>query len=164
VTLQRWKERCAPNRIVSFDLSTSALIKISIAVKIFPSQNYQQDKGELHLLKKSTVTTREKAELSADDQTWLNILEPELCKDAAAVECLARLLFVIKKEINGGSEGVKRASWILSGGIEAIYPYTNAHKAALRLYVLSLEGELKPQDEPLNLISEAIERSKTKRR
>jgi hypothetical protein len=115
-------------------------------------------------LKKSTVTTREKAELSADNQTWINIFEPELCKDAAAIECLARLLFVIKKEIDSGSEGVKRASRILSEGIEAIYPYTNAHRAALKLYVLSLEGELKPQDEPLNLITAAIERSKMKRR
>jgi hypothetical protein len=114
-------------------------------------------------LKKSTVKPREKVELLTDDQTWINILEPELCKDAAAAECLARLLFVIKKEINSGSEGVKRASRILSEGIEAIYLYTNAHKAALKLYVLSLEGELKPQDEPLNLISAAIERSKIKR-
>jgi hypothetical protein len=109
-------------------------------------------------LKKSTVTTREEAELLADDQTWINILEPELCKDPAAVECLARLLFVIKKEINSGSEGVKRASEILSRGIEISYLYTNTHKAALELYVLSLGGELMPQDEPLNLISSAIER------
>jgi hypothetical protein len=108
-------------------------------------------------LKKSTGTTRDSAPL-ADSQTWINILEPELCKDSAAVECLARLLFIIRKEINSGPEGVLRASKILSNGINVIYLYTNAHKVALRLYVLSLEGELKPQDEPLNLISAAIER------
>ena len=113
-------------------------------------------------MKKSSATTREKAALLADDQTWINILEPELCKDAAAVECLARLLFSIKKEINSGNEGVTRASRILSEGIDAMYLYTNAHKAALKLYILSLEGELKPQDEPLNLVSAAIERSKVK--
>jgi hypothetical protein len=102
--------------------------------------------------------------LLADEQTWINILEPELCKDAAAVECLARLLFVIKKEINSGNEGVKRASEILSKGVAVIYLYTNAHKAALELFVLSLEGELNPQDEPLNLISAAIKRGKTKKK
>ncbi len=107
-------------------------------------------------MKQSTVTPRERAELLADDQTWINILEPELCKDAAAVECLARLLFLIKKEINSGRAGLKRASKILSKGIEISYLYTNTHKAALELYVLSLEGELKPQDEPLNLINAAI--------
>lgn len=111
-------------------------------------------------MRKSTVTTREKAELLADNQTWINILEPELCKDPAAVECLARLLFAIKKEINSGKEGRERASQILSKGIEVSYLYTNAHKAALGLYVLSLEGELKPEDEPLNLINAAIKRGR----
>lgn len=114
-------------------------------------------------MKKSTATTREKAKLLADEQTWLNILEPELCKDSAAVECLARLLFILREEINSGDEGVKRTSEALSEGIEASYLYTNAHKAALELYLLSLEGELKPQDEPLNLINAAIKRGKTKR-
>lgn len=112
-------------------------------------------------LKKSTDTTHNN--LLADNQTWINILEPELCKDPAAVECLARLLFVIKREINSGNAGVKRASEILSRGIEVIYSYTNTHKAAFELYVLSLEGELKPVDEPLNLISAAIERGKMKK-
>jgi hypothetical protein len=115
-------------------------------------------------LKKSTGATSDKANLLADDETWLNILEPELCKDAAAVECLARLLFVIKKEINSGSEGVGRASEILSKGIEVLYLYTNAHKVALELYVLSLRGELKPGDEPLHLIKAAIGRGKLKAR
>lgn len=103
-------------------------------------------------------------DLLADNETWINILEPELCKDTAAVECLARLLFVIKKEINSGPEGIIRASKILSDGIEILYLYTNTHKAALELYVLSLEGELKPEDEPLNLIKAAIGRGKTRRR
>jgi hypothetical protein len=115
-------------------------------------------------LKKSTETISSKDNLLADDETWLAILEPELCKDAAAVECLARLLFIIKKEINSGSAGVRRASKILSNGIEVLYLYTNAHKAAIELYVLSLEGDLKPQDEPLNLINAAIERGKSKRK
>ena len=114
-------------------------------------------------MEKSTAKISNEADLIADDQTWLNILEPELCKDSAAVESLARLLFVIKKEINSGPEGVITASKILSNGIELMYLYTDAHKAAIKLYVLSLEGTLKPQDEPLNLINAAIERGKEKR-
>lgn len=121
----------------------------------------RENKVEQHPLKKSAVKSHEKAELIADHQTWINILEPELCKDAAAVECLARLLFLIKKEISSGKAGVRRASQILSKGIEVSYLYTNTHKAALELYVLSLEGELKPEDEPLNLINAAIKRGGT---
>ena len=115
------------------------------------------------LLKKSTVTISSKDDFLADDETWIAILEPELCKDSAAVECLARLLFIIKREINGGNEGVRRASKTLSRGIELMYLYTDAHRAATKLYVLSLEGELKPHDEPLNLINAAIERGTSKR-
>ncbi len=100
------------------------------------------------------------ADSIADLETWINIIEPELSKDPAAVEFLARLLFIIKKEINSGPEGVIRASQILLNGIGVVYLYTNSHKAALKLYVLSLEGTLKPQDEPLNLINAAIERSR----
>jgi hypothetical protein len=113
-----------------------------------------------YLLKKSTETIYTDDLLA--DETWVAILEPELRKDSAAVELLARLLFIIKKEINSGVSGVRRANKILSNGIEVLYLYTNAHKAALELYVLYLEGNLKPQDEPLNLINAAIERGKTK--
>ena len=43
-----------------------------------------------------------------------------------------------------------------------MYSYTNAHKVALELYVLSLEGDLRPEDEPLNLITAAIERGQSR--
>jgi hypothetical protein len=94
----------------------------------------------------------------ADEEDWAAILEPTLCQDPAAVECLARLLFTIKRAIDSGPEGAMQASRTLLDGIGLIYLHTNAHKAAVKLYVLSLEGTLKPQDEPLNLINAALER------
>lgn len=94
----------------------------------------------------------------ADEEDWATILEPALCQDAAAVECLARLLFRIKRAIDSGPEGAAQASSTLLDSIALLYRHTNAHKAAVRLYVLSLEGNLKPQDEPLNLINAALER------
>lgn len=51
-----------------------------------------------------------------------------------------------------------QASRALLDGIELLYLYTNSHKAAVKLYVLSLEGTLKPHDEPLYLINAALER------
>ena len=96
----------------------------------------------------------------ADEEGWAAILEPALCQDAAAVECLARLLFTIKRAIDSGPEGAIQASKTLLDGIESIYLHTKVHKAAVKLYVLSLEGNLKPQDEPLNLINAALERSR----
>lgn len=54
-----------------------------------------------------------------------------------------------------------QASRALLDSIELLYLYTNVHEAAVKLYVLSLEGTLKPQDEPLNLINAALERGKS---
>lgn len=96
--------------------------------------------------------------LLADDKTWTAILEPALCQDSAGIEALARLLFTLKRATDSGPEGAMWASQTLLNGIEQTYLHTNAHKAALKLYVLSLEGNLKPQDEPLQLINAAIER------
>jgi hypothetical protein len=98
----------------------------------------------------------------AGEEDWAAILETTLCQDAAAVECLARLLFRVKRAIDGGPEGATQASAALLASIELLYLYTNAHKAAVKLYVLSLEGNLKPQDEPLNLINAALERGESR--
>ncbi len=68
---------------------------------------------------------------------------------------------MIKRAIDSGPEGAMRASKMLLNGIESIYLHTSAHKAAVKLYVLSLEGHLKPQDEPLHLINAALERGKS---
>lgn len=94
-----------------------------------------------------------------DEDTWRAILEPSLCEDSAALELLARLLLTLKKAIDGGPEGAARASLTLLRGVELIYPYTDTHKAARNLYVLSLTGDLKPRDEPLTLINAAVERA-----
>jgi hypothetical protein len=100
----------------------------------------------------------------ADGEDWAAILEPTLRQDTAAVESLARLLFRIKRAIDSGPEGAMQASRALLDSVELLYLYTNPHKAAVKLYVLSLEGNLKPQDEPLNLIDAALERGKSRAR
>lgn len=100
----------------------------------------------------------------ADGEDWAAIVEPTLCQDVAAIECLARLLFRLKRAIDSGPEGAMQASRALLDGIEVLYLYTNVHKAAVKLYVLSLEGKLKPQDEPLNIITAALERGESRER
>ena len=100
--------------------------------------------------------------LLADEEAWVAILEPALCQDAAATECLARLLFRVKRAIDSGPEGAMQASRALLDSIELLYLHTNTHKAAVKLYMLSLEGNLKPQDEPLNLINAALERGRSR--
>lgn len=93
-------------------------------------------------------------DLLIDEETWRVIGDPK------TAEYVARVLFVIREAIESGPEGVRKASDTLLANIESAYLQTEAYRAALRLYMLSLTGRLKPEDEPLRLIGGAIERGK----
>ncbi len=43
-----------------------------------------------------------------------------------------------------------------------VWPYTEEHKLARELYEIYLSGDLKPWDEPRQLLEDALERFKTK--
>jgi hypothetical protein len=101
------------------------------------------------------------AGLLADDEDWLTFLDPTLSK-AVAAESLTHLLFRIKQAIESGPDGAQLASAALLVGIRALYLHTAAHEAAVELYLLSLTGDLTPQDEPLQLLKAAIKRGKGK--
>ncbi|HJQ30575.1 MAG TPA: hypothetical protein VJ866_00270 [Pyrinomonadaceae bacterium] len=91
-------------------------------------------------------------DLLIDEETWQAIDDPK------TAEYIARSLFVIKEAIDRGADGAREAGGVILANIEAAYLHTDAHRAALRLYLLSLTGQLKPEDEPLRLINGAIER------
>jgi hypothetical protein len=91
-------------------------------------------------------------DLLIDEETWQAINDPK------TAECIARSLFILREAIKGGADGAEEASDVLLANIESAYLHSDAHKAALKLYLLSLTGHLKPQDEPLQLINEAIKR------
>jgi hypothetical protein len=55
-------------------------------------------------------------------------------------------------------EGINRARETLAAAVELTFTHSRAHAAALRLYLLSQEGQLKVEDEPVRLITAAIER------
>lgn len=100
--------------------------------------------------------------LPVESEQWHKCLESLLSINPVEAEYFARLLFALLKSLESGSEGITQASAALRSGIEAAYLYTEAHKAALELYLLSLEGNLKPQDEPVRLLRAAIARGSVK--
>ena len=91
-------------------------------------------------------------DLLIDERTWQAIDDPK------TAEYIARTLFDIWEAIESGPDGAREASEAILANIEAAYLRTEAHRAALKLYLLSLTGQLKPEDEPLKLINGAIER------
>lgn len=86
-------------------------------------------------------------------------IESILSDDGGAPDALASLFLELKHAIDGGLRGINKASEVLLTGIELAYLHSRAHDAARRLYLLSHEGQLKVEDEPVRLIGGAIERS-----
>ena len=91
----------------------------------------------------------------------------ELASDIASIlrgddyspEALAHLFIILREAIAGGLEGINRTHETLAAAVELTFSHSRAHAAALRLYLLSQEGRLKVEDEPVRLIGAAIERN-----
>ena len=72
---------------------------------------------------------------------------------------LGQLFVGFRQAIDSGLHGINETRKALVTAIELIYLHSSAHESALNLYRLSLEGQLKVEDEPVTLINAAIARS-----
>lgn len=103
---------------------------------------------------------------SAREEENLLFSREELASDIASIlkgdeysaEALAHLFINLREAIAGGLEGIVRTRETLGAAVELSFTHSRAHAAALRLYLLSQEGRLKAEDEPVRLIGAAIER------
>ena len=83
--------------------------------------------------------------------------------DEHSPEALARLFILFGRAIDGGIEGIIRTRETLRAAVEVIYRHSGAYAAGVKLYRLSVEGELKVEDEPVRLVGAAIERNRGKK-
>src|ERR1700749_3570297 len=93
-----------------------------------------------------------RAELASDIASILN-------GDDDSPEALAHMFIALRDAIAGGLEGINRAHGTLRAAVELPSPHSRAPNAALGLYLLAQEGQLKVADEPVRLINAAIERN-----
>lgn len=108
---------------------------------------------------------------TADDNrhTEENLLfaREELASDIASIlkgdeyspEALSHLFIIMRDAIAGGLEGINRTHETLAAAVELTFTHSRAHAAALKLYLLAQEGQLKVADDPVRLIGAAIERN-----
>jgi hypothetical protein len=95
------------------------------------------------------------------DQEWLaSSVESILKGDSDAPETLARMFISFRYAIKRGLCGLNQLDEALRETIETIYLQSSAHAAALELYVLAQEGQVRVEDEPLKVLGAAIERSR----
>ncbi|MFY9621202.1 MAG: hypothetical protein WAM70_11865 [Pyrinomonadaceae bacterium] len=85
------------------------------------------------------------------DEVWESIADA-FANDPAAAFILAQVLFEIRKQIKKGR--VSKVIESLDTGIEKLYPFTDDHKAAYKLYLLSVAGNLKPKHDPTLIVKE----------
>jgi len=84
--------------------------------------------------------------------------------DEQAPHFLGQLFTSFRQAIDSGLHGINETRKALAEAIDLIYLHSPEHDAAINLYRLHLEGELKPDDEPLEMINAAIDRTTTRLR
>ncbi len=82
-----------------------------------------------------------------------------LAGDKDAPLLLGQLFVRFRQAIDSGLYGINQTRQALANSIELIYLHSPVHQAALNLYRLSIEGQLNVQDEPLEVINAAIQRT-----
>jgi hypothetical protein len=97
--------------------------------------------------------------LLIDRETLASNIGYILENDPDAPDILASLFVELKQAIDSGLHGITRARNTLMTAIEMAYLHSRSHVAALTLYRLAQEGQLKVEDEPSRLINSAIERN-----
>lgn len=79
--------------------------------------------------------------------------------DKHAPHFLGQLFTSFRQAIDSGLHGINETRRALAEAIDLIYMHSPEHAAAINLYRLHLQGELKPADEPLDMINAAIDRT-----
>jgi hypothetical protein len=87
-----------------------------------------------------------------------------LSGDEHAPLLLGQLFVTFKQAIDSGLHGINQTRQALADSLELIYPHSPVHQAALNLYRLSVEGQLRVEDEPLAVINAAIQRTTSRAR
>jgi len=102
---------------------------------------------------------REEESVHFDREDLALTIDLILNGDEHAPLLLAQLFVSFRQAIDSGLHGINQARKALDDSIELIYPHSPVHHADLNLYRLSVEGQLKVEDEPLELINAAIQRT-----
>src|ERR1700733_2422752 len=95
-----------------------------------------------------------------DEDEWLDTFREYLCGHPELAEHVARIWFALLEHHSQGPEGVRDARFIIKQALSLTYPFTRSYRLAYRHYLLSLTGQVKPEDEPNNLLKASIARMK----
>jgi len=92
-------------------------------------------------------------------QVWPDVFEDALKDNEELASGLAHIIFNMLEAAAKGEKEIEKLRNTLIDGVEWIYPYTGAHKAAFKAYLLQLERRMAIEDNPERLMNEAITRA-----
>ncbi|MGH9764845.1 MAG: hypothetical protein ACREDR_23310 [Blastocatellia bacterium] len=95
-----------------------------------------------------------------DEGDWLDLFHDILCEDPRRAERIARIWYTLIAHMDQGPQGVRDARFILKQALRLTYPFTSSCRLAYKHYKLSLSGQVKPADEPRQLLRESIKRAR----
>ena len=106
----------------------------------------------------------ERKKLLWPHQVWPDVFEDSLRNDPELASALAHLMFNMLEAAARGEKEIEKLRNTLKDGIEWIYPFTGAHKAAFKAYLLQLERKMAVEDNPETLMRQAIARALSNRK
>jgi len=92
-------------------------------------------------------------------QVWPDVFEDVVKDNPEFAEALAHLRFNMLEPVIKRPGDIEKLCNTLKDGIEWVYPYTGAHKAAFKAYLLKLERMMAIEDNPEHLMNQAIARA-----
>ena len=94
------------------------------------------------------------------DQVWLDLLEPMLSDDPALADRAAKLWHHLLVQIERGPEGITNAAVCLENALRLTFPFTSTYQGCMILFQESLGDDFPPKDDSLEVLSEAIVRTR----
>jgi len=88
---------------------------------------------------------------------WIEILGETLGTDPNSVHLFAQMMLGVKDEVISGTKGATRGANTVMDLIHELFVYSKTFELARRLWIISLDGQLTPDNDPEVVLEAAIE-------
>jgi len=92
-------------------------------------------------------------------EVWPDVFGDAVKDNPEFADALAHLMFNLLEPMVKRPGDIEKVCNTLKECIEWVYPYTRAHKAAFKAYLMKLERMMEVEDNPEDLMNQAIARA-----
>lgn len=96
-----------------------------------------------------------------EDEVWLDLFTPTFQEDPSKAERAAKLFHHLLAQIESGPEGATQVAWSLENALRLTFPFTKTYRACRILFEMSLGKSFPPNLDTMELLTEAMKRTRT---